>query len=167
MKEFTREIVQFLHPFPDTVVLLVPLVFLGLRKGDAGFFRQKPQGFWKGHLLHFHDESDDIPAFAASETMKAVTGGGNHEARGFFAMKGTEPLIAGSGSFKGYILTDNGHDISSVLDPLDDVIGILHEMAEPFHRQNAKVAKKLSETLGLSVNLETKSNYLLIQPWAS
>ena len=50
-----------------------------MRNGDAAFFGDQANGFWKSALLHFHYEFENVAAHAAAEAVVDLLGGMNGE----------------------------------------------------------------------------------------
>ena len=90
-------------------------VLSGLRDGDAAFFRDDSNRFWKRTLFHFHDEFEDVAADAAAEAVINLFGRVDGERWRFFRVKRAQAGEILAALFQADVFADDADDVRLLL----------------------------------------------------
>src|SRR5690348_15295675 len=89
--------------------------FARFGNGNAAFGRNGANCFGKSAPVHFHDEFENVAAFAAAEAVIELLHSVNGKGRRLFLMKRTQAAEILAGFFQAHVLADDSDDVRLLL----------------------------------------------------
>jgi hypothetical protein len=89
---------------------------------DAGALAELAHRFRKAHAVHLHQEVEDVPAFAAAETVVRLAVGTDDETGRALLVERAQAFVVGAGALEIDVGADHFHHVGAVAHLLDDVL---------------------------------------------
>ena len=118
-EKFCGAEVHLIHPLPGNRLRLLRLVVL--RNGNSRPVGKKAHCSGIVQIFLPHDESDHVPAGAATKAIKASGRRKNRKGRRSFAMKGAKTVQVGASPLEGDVRADHLLDVTAVNDLVNDL----------------------------------------------
>ncbi len=109
--------------FDECGALLILFAFFGralfgLRDGDAAFFGDDANRFWKRTLFHFHNELEDVATDAAAKAMVNLFGRVDGKRRRFFRVEWAKAGEILAALLQAHVFADDADDVRLLLNAI-------------------------------------------------